>query len=134
MLDEVGDDERSVAIPLSTRDTGSARCSSRAPRRAAVHAALTDRVRPALEALLAAAIEREGLTREVVETRALRRTDEIKTAVLRAVSHDLRSPLTAIVAAADALASPAASADDVRELAQAIGTRGASGWRGSSTS
>ena len=57
-------------------------------------------VRPALEALLAAALERERLTREVVETRALRRSDEIKTAVLRAVSHDLRSPLTAIVAVA----------------------------------
>ena len=41
--------------------------------------------------------------REVVETRALRRSDEVKTAVLRAVSHDLRSPLTAIVAAAEAL-------------------------------
>ena len=35
--------------------------------------------------------------------RALRRSDELKTALLRAVSHDLRSPLTAIAAAGDAL-------------------------------
>ena len=48
---------------------------------------------------MAAALEREALQAEVVETAALRRCDELKTALLRAVSHDLRSPLTAIVAA-----------------------------------
>ncbi len=53
---------------------------------------LQDRVVPALEALLSAALEREGLQGEVVETAALRRADAVKTAVLRAVSHDLRSP------------------------------------------
>ena len=46
-----------------------------------------------------AAHDREALVREVVESAALRRTDELKTAILRAVSHDLRSPLTAMVAA-----------------------------------
>ena len=52
---------------------------------------------PALEALLAAALERDALLGDVVETAALRRTDVVKTALLRAVSHDLRSPLTAIL-------------------------------------
>ena len=56
----------------------------------------------------------------MVETSALRRSDDIKTAVLRSVSHDLRSPLTAIVAAADALASPALGEEDRAELADAI--------------
>ncbi|HEY6695190.1 MAG TPA: ATP-binding protein, partial [Solirubrobacteraceae bacterium] len=79
-----------------------------------------ERVAPALEALLAAALERERLTREVVETSALRRSDEIKTAVLRSVSHDLRSPLTAIVAAGEALASPALDDADRAELTDAI--------------
>jgi two-component system sensor histidine kinase KdpD len=51
---------------------------------------------PALEPLRIAAAERDALLREVVETDALRRSDEIKTAVLRSVSHDLRSPLTVI--------------------------------------
>ena len=46
----------------------------------------------------------------MVETRALRRSDDIKTAVLRSVSHDLRSPLTAIVTAGEALSSPALEA------------------------
>ena len=58
---------------------------------------------PALEALLSAALERERLLGGVVETAALRRADTIKTALLRAVSHDLRSPLTAISAAGEAL-------------------------------
>ena len=60
---------------------------------------------PALAALLAVAVERAGLEAEALEAETLRRSDAVKTALLRAVSHDLRSPLTAIVAAGDALAS-----------------------------
>src|ERR1700674_2539889 len=37
---------------------------------------------------------------------ALRRSDTLKTALLHAVSHDLRSPLTAILAAASGLGNP----------------------------
>ena len=43
---------------------------------------------------------------EALEAEALRRSDTMKTAVLHSVSHDLRSPLTAIVAAASGLATP----------------------------
>ena len=50
--------------------------------------------------------EAAALAEEVLEAEALRRSDAIKTAVLHAVSHDLRSPLTAIVAAASGLANP----------------------------
>jgi len=50
--------------------------------------------------------EAAALAVEVLEAEALRRSDAIKTAVLHAVSHDLRSPLTAIVAAASVLANP----------------------------
>jgi two-component system sensor histidine kinase KdpD len=120
VLEALGDDERSVALPLMQ---GERRLGSLLIPRSAredVRAALTERVRPALEALVAAALEREYLVREVVETRALRRSDEVKTAVLRAVSHDLRSPLTAIVASAAALASPALDDDERRELSEAI--------------
>ena len=49
---------------------------------------LEDRVAPALEALLAAAVEREELLADRVEAGALRRTDALKTALLRSVSHD----------------------------------------------
>ena len=59
---------------------------------------------PALASLLGVAIDRERLTREALEAEALRRSDAMKTALLRAVSHDLRSPLMAILTAASALA------------------------------
>src|SRR3954471_1495302 len=61
------------------------------------------RIVPSLEALLAAALERDALMADAVETAALRRSDVIKTALLRSVSHDLRSPLTAIMTSAEAL-------------------------------
>jgi two-component system, OmpR family, sensor histidine kinase KdpD len=58
---------------------------------------------PALASLLAVASERQRLTREALEAEALRRSDTVKTAILRAVSHDLRSPLTAIATAVGSL-------------------------------
>jgi two-component system sensor histidine kinase KdpD len=79
------------------------------------------RIAPALEALLAAALERDTLLTEVVETAALRRSDVIKTALLRSVSHDLRSPLTAILASVEALGSPSLTDGERRELVAAIG-------------
>jgi two-component system sensor histidine kinase KdpD len=81
---------------------------------------LRERVVPGLEALLAAAIDREDLLRATVETEALRNSDEIKTALLRTVSHDLRTPITAIRAAAEALTSPTIEEADRMELRQAI--------------
>ena len=87
-----------------------------------LRAGLRQRLVPALEALLAAALQREELTAALVETEALRRSDDLKTAVLRAVSHDLRSPLTAIVAAGDALGSPALPEEDRAELSAAVGS------------
>src|SRR4029077_19334810 len=52
----------------------------------------------------------------------LRRSDTVKTAVLRAVSHDLRSPLTAIRAASDGLEDETLTLtdDDRRELLDTI--------------
>lgn len=47
------------------------------------------------------------LARKAVEAETLRQSDAVKTAILQAVSHDLRSPLTAIRAASDSLGSPA---------------------------
>jgi two-component system, OmpR family, sensor histidine kinase KdpD len=81
---------------------------------------LNERLVPGLEALLAAAIDREELLRATVETEALRRSDEIKTALLRTVSHDLRTPITAIRAAAEALASPTIEEGDRADLREAI--------------
>jgi two-component system sensor histidine kinase KdpD len=112
VLEHVEGDERRAAVPLGELGT------LLVP--AAAEELARERVAPALEALLRAALEREVLTAEVVETSALRRSDEIKTAVLRSVSHDLRSPLTAIVAAGEALSSPSLQSDDRVELADTI--------------
>jgi len=57
-----------------------------------------------------------------VEAEALRRSDLTKTALLRAVSHDFRSPITGIATAAGALLSAnlALSDDDRRNLLETI--------------
>jgi two-component system sensor histidine kinase KdpD len=81
---------------------------------------IQERIVPALEALLAAAIERDELLGNRVETASLRRSDVVKTALLRAVSHDLRSPLTAILTAADPLSEPVIDDAERRELAVVI--------------
>jgi len=85
-----------------------------------------EHVVPALASILAAAVHRETLRAEVVETAALRRSDEMKTAVLRSVSHDLRTPVTAILGAAGTLdprEPDAENVGEVRELVLDAGTR-----------
>jgi two-component system sensor histidine kinase KdpD len=80
------------------------------------------RLLPALASLLGVAIDRERLASEAFEAEALRRSDTMKTALLRAVSHDLRSPLMAILTSAGALAHGELSLDpaDRRELTETI--------------
>ena len=68
-----------------------------------VDSAVVTRLVPALASLLAVTSDRERLARRAVEAETLRRSDAVKTAILRAVSHDLRSPLTAIRAASEGL-------------------------------
>jgi K+-sensing histidine kinase KdpD len=62
------------------------------------------------------------LARTAVEAETLRQSDAIKTAVLHAVSHDLRSPLTAIRAASEGLDNPSLrlSAEEREELFETI--------------
>jgi two-component system, OmpR family, sensor histidine kinase KdpD len=115
-LRPVAGDERRVALPL---DVGTLLVPAGLPPH--VLERLRERVVPALEAILGAAIERDALLREVVETSALRRSDDLKTALLRAVSHDLRSPLTAILTAVGALDSPSVSDAERAELVGDIG-------------
>jgi two-component system sensor histidine kinase KdpD len=114
-LRAVEGDERRVALAL---DVGTLLVPASLPPH--VLERLRERVVPALEAILGAAIERDALLREVVETRALRRSDVLKTALLRAVSHDLRSPLTAILTAAGALDSASLSPAEHHELVDDI--------------
>jgi two-component system, OmpR family, sensor histidine kinase KdpD len=61
------------------------------------------RALPALALLLASAVDRERLSLKAVEAESLRRSDAVKTTILRTLGHDLRSPLTAISAAGEVL-------------------------------
>jgi two-component system sensor histidine kinase KdpD len=78
---------------------------------AVVVSALAARARRRAE--LAELRERESIARAAaeLEAEALRQSDSLKTALLHAVSHDLRSPLTAIVAAASGLSNPQVQLD-----------------------
>lgn len=113
-------DERRLAFPLreQARQLGTLLLPHEASE--ATLRRVQERIVPALEALLAAALDRDALLSDVVETRALRRSDVLKTALLRAVSHDLRTPLTAIIAAAEPLAGERVDELDRRELAAGI--------------
>ena len=105
-----------AAIGSSLAEVARARAAEAEERRAEAE--------DALDRLIAANAERDALEAEAVEGRALRRSDELKTALLRTVSHDLRSPLTAIVAAGEALGSDSLSDEDRRALADAVTVEG----------
>jgi two-component system sensor histidine kinase KdpD len=90
---------------------------------------IAERVAPSLESLLAAALRSWELQSEVVETAALRRSDELKTAVLRSVSHDLRTPLAAILMAATALDPSHPTSDNVRDVREQVLDAGTRLWR-----
>ncbi|HZO06065.1 MAG TPA: ATP-binding protein [Solirubrobacterales bacterium] len=77
-----------------------------------------------LTELRAAEDERDRMEAEAIEAAALRRSDELKTALLRSVSHDLRTPLTSIIAAGAALDSPSATAEERHELSEAVVAEG----------
>lgn len=81
------------------------------------------RMLSALGSLISVAIEHERLAEEAYQAEAFRRSDALKTAIIQAVSHDLRTPLATIETALGTLRDPRlilADADRV-ELLEAIG-------------
>jgi two-component system, OmpR family, sensor histidine kinase KdpD len=81
-----------------------------------------ERVIGALSDLIALAQERTRITETAAEAEAARRADVAKTAVMHAISHDLRAPLTTISTAAGALREPSLSQDERLDLAAVVGT------------
>ena len=81
---------------------------------------LRNYVVPSLEALVALALQRDSAQADAVETAALRRSDELKTALLQATSHDLRTPVTAILAAGHALRTRSVTTEERTELSAAV--------------
>lgn len=79
-----------------------------------------ERMAAPLGRLIDVAHEHDQVTRRSAEAEATRRADTAKTALLHAVSHDLRSPLTAITTAAAGLRAGTISEEDRRELLSVI--------------
>jgi len=120
-LGKVAGNERHLAVPLAGAD-GETIATLLIPRD--IPGDTVERVRtqvaPALAALVAVALHRDAVQAEAVETAALRRSDDLKTALLRAVSHDLRTPLTAIVTAGHALGSSSLTGEEREQMSTAV--------------
>jgi two-component system sensor histidine kinase KdpD len=84
-----GPDQLDILVPLflSGEPIGVLVCLGTSATRSAVES---------VAKVLTLALERERLLRERAHVEALRESEELKTALLRAVSHDLSTPLTAI--------------------------------------
>jgi len=70
--------------------------------------------------LVALSVERQRFIEETAHVQALRESDELKTSLLRAISHDLTTPITAITIRIEALRRRAAGDEELREVAGAI--------------
>ncbi len=81
-----------------------------------------NRLLSALATQVGMTIERVSLQREATEAEILRRADELKTALLNAVSHDLRTPLASIITSAGSLRQDDVTwtGEERQELAVAI--------------
>jgi two-component system sensor histidine kinase KdpD len=121
----VDSDDRRRALPLIVGGTRTGTLLVPKDTDAEVVNALRDRVLPSLETLIAAARQRSELEAQVIETKALRRSNVVQRTLLRAVSHDLRSPLTAITAAVDTLRAEDVSDEARRELTAVVATESA---------
>jgi two-component system sensor histidine kinase KdpD len=70
--------------------------------------------------LIDLALERERLAEQAAETEAARRAERARTAILHAISHDLRSPLTAITTASSGLRAVGLTPTERSELRDVI--------------
>lgn len=116
--DDIDDDVRVVPVRVSDRRVG-----------AVLLVGTSERFNPADDRLVSAAAtqigtayERGRLRLEATEAEILRRTDQLRAALLNAVSHDLRTPLATIMASAGSLRQEdVAWTDEERQsFAQAI--------------
>jgi two-component system, OmpR family, sensor histidine kinase KdpD len=79
-----------------------------------------ERLAEPLGRLIDVAVERANVAERAAEAEATQRADVARTAILHAISHDLRSPLTAITTAGSALRSAAVTNAERSELLDVI--------------
>ena len=117
--DSVNPDTADVAVPAGPSEAGWLLAMYGRP--------LTPSERRLVEvfaAQAALAVERERMTREAEQGERLRQADKVRTAVLAALSHDLRTPLATIKASVSSLSdrSIAWTEQDQRDLLAATNT------------
>jgi two-component system sensor histidine kinase KdpD len=83
-----------------------------------------ERIAEPLGRLIDVAVERQRVAEQAAETEAGRRAEAARTAILHAISHDLRSPLTAITTAASALRASGITEAERAELIDVIDSQG----------
>lgn len=79
--------------------------------------------------LVALAVERERFLEESAHMQGLRESEALKTSLLRAISHDLTTPLTAITILTETLRRRSADDRELREIGAAIGEETGRLWR-----
>jgi two-component system sensor histidine kinase KdpD len=92
-------DVRLAPVRVSERRVGSVLLRGASQR----FDAADDRLVAAVATQIGVAYERARLREEATEAEILRRTDQLRSALLNAVSHDLRTPLATIIASAGSL-------------------------------
>ena len=112
-------ERRGAVLPLVFNERWMGELRMIEPPQDALDTAAAERVGRSLAGLIALGEERESRIHQQVQAEALSRSDELKTALLRAVSHDLRSPLMAITTAAGGLRYAGLEGED-RELLETI--------------
>jgi two-component system, OmpR family, sensor histidine kinase KdpD len=83
-----------------------------------------ERIAEPLARLIDVALERERVAQQAAEAEAAKQAEVARTAILHAISHDLRSPLTAITTAASALRAAAVTPTERSELIDVIDEEG----------
>lgn len=96
---------RRSEIPIRSGDTTVGRLALVRDETSAWSAA-DSRVLALIAASIGSVVERAELREATTRSEVLRRTDELKSALLAAVSHDLRTPLASIIASAGSLRQP----------------------------
>ncbi len=114
--------EITLRVVITSNGTTLGSIWSRRTRQAGLPERPETRVLAAAADQLGRALERDRLVREAMSVEVARRSDALKSALLDSVSHDLRTPLASIRAAAGSLMDPSVdwSPEDERATAASI--------------
>jgi two-component system sensor histidine kinase KdpD len=111
-----------LRVPITSNGVTLGSIWTRRTRQAGLPERPETRVLAAAADQLGRALERDRLVREAMSVEVARRSDALKSALLDSVSHDLRTPLASIRAAAGSLMDPSVnwSPEDERATAASI--------------